>query len=270
MIIKNINDNFFYLQELSFEVQLVLNEGNALCRRLKSPYSFSMVDSLADGLESTVSVHDRNRHLVMHWPVEKMKQKLEVLREAAEDSGHFPFEAIFERGDVWHPEDQRLNLLPPTIRAKLDQIQRRKDLSQATLDDSHFSFNTSSRRSSILPRSPLLSSTSTTIDACKELISKISSADHLRTFVSASIALRNLLSCPDRSPRFAVLLTGHTVSLLSVFPGLIQQMIGGKEIPTEIQSSWLTAVKEHSQKLQNSVEFIMQVNNALYFLIQIR
>nr|CAG4641559.1 EOG090X03EV [Eurycercus lamellatus] len=78
-----------------------------------------------------------------------MKQKLEVLREAAEESHTFPADAIFDKGDVWLVEEESLSLIAPSIREKLEKFNKRHETS--VLDESRFSFD-SSRRSSLMPR----------------------------------------------------------------------------------------------------------------------
>ena len=68
-----------------------MKEGNAICKRFQSPYSFSRKDTLSDRMETAILVHDRDRQLILHWNIETMKEKLQILREAIEEeSPSFP------------------------------------------------------------------------------------------------------------------------------------------------------------------------------------
>lgn len=248
------------MQESSFTIQSMVNEVNAICRRFGAPYSFSRKDALVDGLEPTICVHDRDRHLVLTWDIETLRRTLETCREAVEDSLPIPFEALFETGQVWQPEEENLTLVAPTIRDKLTKLKKRNDCSPTLRDeDSRLSLDTSSRRSSLLCRSPLTNASSSVVDSCRQMISNFSVGDLDHTFVSISKSLRNLLIRPERTAGFAVLLTGYTFSLVSVLPGLTQKMIGQRDVPSEFRSSWTRAAQQICNKLQIAVECVMQV-----------
>ena len=237
-------------------IQSMINEANVICRRFQQPYTFGRKEALTDGIQSVICIHDRDRHLVMHWSVEKMRQRLEVLREAIDESEIFPTDAIFERGDAWQLEDDASILFVPAIREKLGKLLKRSDSSMNVLDESRFSLD-SSRRSSLLPRSPTFNAG--IADTCKELVRKHSSGDLISTFCVTASALQRALDHPDRTPAFAIPLTVHAMSLLSIYPGLVQNMIDKRDVPSSIRSSWLQNTKELGERLQNSIEFVMQV-----------
>lgn len=234
----------------------MINEANAICRRFQQPYNFNRKEALSDELQSVICVHDRDQHLVMHWSVEKLRQRLEVLRGAIDESGIFPTETLFERGDAWQLEEDASVLFVPAVRERLGKLLKRSDSSINALDESRFSLD-SSRRSSLLPRSPTL--TTGIADTCKELIRKFCHGDLISTFCLAASSLQRVLDHPERTPTFAIALTVQAMSLLSLYPGLINSMLSKKDVPSSIRNNWLQNTKEFGERLQNSIEFVMQV-----------
>lgn len=244
----------------------MIKEGNAICKRFQSPYSFSRKDTLSDRMETAILVHDRDRQLILHWNIETMKEKLQILREAIEEeSPSFPSHMLFDRRDVWRPEDESpLTLVEATIRDKLAHLtQNQSESHNSFLDESRFSIDLSSRRSSLLCRSPpVTNSCSITADACKELIMTSLPHDCLtRTYWSACFSLRNSLAHPEHTSRFAVFVTSHTFTIVSMLPGVISHISSRKELPSELKSSWLETARDQGQKLQNAIEFVLQVSH---------
>lgn len=242
----------------------MIKEGNAICKRFQSSYSFSRKDTLSDRMETAILVHDRDRQLILHWSIETMKEKLQILREAIEEqSASFPSDMLFDRRDVWRPEDESpLSYVEATIRDKLAHLtQNQSESHNSLLDESRFSIDLSSRRSSLLCRSPpVTNSCSITTDACKEII--MTSLPHnslTRTFWSTCFSLRNYLANPEHTSRFAVFVTTHTFTIVSMLPGVISHISSRKELPSELKSSWLETAREQGQKLQNAIEFVLQV-----------
>lgn len=235
----------------------MLNETNAICRRFQQPYAFSRRDAVTEDLQPMVCVQDLERQLVMYWTIGTMRKRLEVLREAIDESGKFPTDTVFGRGDVWQLEDGATALFVPALKEKLDKLLKCHDSSMSVLDDSRFSIDSSRRSSLLLPRSPTINTG--TAETCKELIRTFCDGDLSSTFCTAASSLKCLLDLPDRTYSFAIPLTAHTFSLLSVYPGLVHFLVSKRDVPSCVRNNWLHATKELGLKLQNSLEFVMQV-----------
>lgn len=235
----------------------MLNELNAISRRFHQPYTFSRKDALVGESQSAICVHDRDRHLFMHWSIDKTQQRLEEIRETIDESGKLPADGLFDSGDVWQLEDDALALFAPAIREKLDKLLKQHD--RSVLDESRFSID-SSRRSSLLPRSPTIHTE--VADTCKQLILNFSSGNNwISSFCAAATCLQSTLAHPERTANFAISLTVNTLSLLSVYHGLVESFLN--KIPTNIQIDYFQRAKELGQRLQNSIEFLMQVMRAI-------
>ena len=248
----------------------MVNEGNAICRRLQVPFCFSWNYSFMDdleGLEPGIYVHDRTRHLVMQWTADVMRSKLEVLRDLVEDSSTLPesgfrSDVIFERGQCWRVEDEN-SVITPLIKEKLEKLQKRHDNSLVVLDDSRNSIASYdlSRRSSLLHRSPSVNSSFITAGACKDLLSSFSFAgDFAQTVCQLCSKLHQLLNHPDRTSSFAVSITGYAHSLMYALPSFVHQKNLNAEIPSEVELDWIEMAKQHCSKLQTCVEFVLQVS----------
>jgi len=251
----------------------MVKEGNAICRRLQVPFCFSwnytFLEDL-DGLKPGIYVHDRSRHLVMQWPTDVMRCKLEVLRDLIEDSNTsntlpesgFRSDFIFEKGQCWKVEDEN-SVITPLIKDKLEKLQMRHDNSLVILDDSRNSVASYdlSRRSSLLHRSPSVNSSFITANACIDLISRFSyPVDFTPTVCQLCSNLHNLLHHPERNSSFAVSITGYAHSLMHVLPSFVHQNNWKTEIPPEVEFKWIELAKELCTKLQTCVEFVLQVS----------
>lgn len=235
----------------------MLNETNAICRRFQQPYAFTRRDALTDDLQPMICVQDLDRQLVMYWSIDTMRKRLEVLREAIDESGKFPTSTVFERGDVWQLEDGASALFVPALKEKLDKLLKCHDSSMSVLDDSRFSIDSSRRSSLRLSRSPTINTGAA--ETCKELIHTFRDGDLNSTFCSAASSLKCALDHPDRTYSFTIPLTVHAFSLLSVYPGLVSFLVNKRDVPPNIRNNWFHTTKELGQRLQNSLEFVMQV-----------
>ena len=233
----------------------MVDEGNAIFRRLQVPYCFSRnyspLEDL-DDVESSIYVHDRSRRLVMQWSIDVMQKKLEVLRDLVEDSvTGFQSDVLFEKGQVWRVEEEN-SIITPLIKEKLEKLQMRHDNSLALLDDSRNMSFDFSRRSSLLHRTPSVNFNFITADACKDLISSFSypeeNYDNLTQAVYRTCSnLNQVLSHPDRTSSFAVSITGYAHSLMHLLPGFVQQMTSKEEIKLD----WLETTKHLVTKVIN-------------------
>lgn len=245
--------------ESSFMIQSMISEANAICRRLSAPYLFSRKDALEDGLKSAICVHDQNQHLFIKWSVEKMRQKLKILREEAEESLRFPSDRIFDDGDVWQVEDEMLTLIAPSIRDKLEKLQKRHECSfSGFLDDSRFSMDSSMRRNSLLPRSSCSDSSSIAADCCRTLISQTVLGNMFYTACRMCSVVGHHLAQPERTASFTIGLTVHAHTAISMLPGVVEQTLSKRELPPTFGLSWLDTAVALGQKLQNAVDYIMQ------------
>lgn len=235
----------------------MINEINAICRRFHQPYTFSRKEASSDGLQSKICIRDWEHHLVMYWSIDKMRQRLQILKDASDESGKFPTEAFFERGDVWQSEDEVSGLFTPIVREKLEKLLKRHENSMSNLDESRFSLD-SSRRSSLLPKSP--SFTAGIAETCKELLVTFRYGDLFSSFWNAASSLQVALNHPERTSGFAISLTVNAVALFSVYPGLVNHLLNIKDLPPSVKNSWLQISKELEQRLKNSIEFVMQVS----------
>lgn len=240
-------------------IQSMISEANAICRRLSAPYLFSRKDALEDGLKSAICVHDQNQHLFIKWSVEKMQQKLKILREEAEESMVFPSDRIFDDGDVWQVEDEMLTLIAPSIREKLEKLQKRHECSFSALDDSRFSMDSSMRRNSLLPRSSSSDSNSLTADCCRTLISQTVMGNMFYTACRMCSIVSHHLTHPERTTSFTIGLTVHAHTAISMLPGVVEQTLSKRELPSTFGHTWLDNAVVLGQKLQNSIDYIMQV-----------
>jgi hypothetical protein len=249
----------------------MLNEANAICRRFQQPYHFSRKEAINEDLSSAVSLKDNNRGLVMHWSFETMRQRLKTLRVAVEESeGSFPMDAIFDSGDVWYREYDSSSFFSPNTRAKLEELLRTlNDSSVISPDGSKFSPN-SRRRSSLLPRPPT-NFNAETIDACRKFLPKFSIDGCLiSTFSEMAASVQLLLDHPDRTYTFAIGLTVNSVSLLSIYPGLVDFMFTKREVFSSLRNGWIKSTKEFGKRLQNSLDFVMQIKFLKLFVILYR
>ncbi|XP_057378906.1 kinesin-like protein KIF14 [Daphnia carinata] len=243
-------------EESSFVIQSMLNEINAICRRFQQPYAFTRRDALTDDLQPMICVQDLDRQLVMYWSIDTMRKRMEVLRQAIDESGKFPTATVFERGDVWQLEDGSSALFVPALKEKLDKLLKCHDSSMSVLDDSRFSIDSSRRSSLRLSRSPTINTG--VAETCKELIRTFHNGDLNSTFCSAASSLKSALDHPDRTYSFAIPLTVHALSLLSVYPGLVSFFVNKRDVLQNVRNNWLHTTKELGQRLQNSLEFVMQ------------
>uniref|UniRef100_A0A0P6DD56 Kinesin protein KIF14 n=1 Tax=Daphnia magna TaxID=35525 RepID=A0A0P6DD56_9CRUS len=247
------------LQESSFIVQSMLNEANSICRRFHQPYRFTREEAITEDLQSAICVKDQNLQHIMYWSFDKMKQRLKALREAVHDSKTFPAEIFFDGGDIWQREDDASVFFAPATRAKLEKLLKSvnfNDSNISLLDESKFSHR-SPRRSSLLPRSLTINERSAI--PCQELIHNFAVSENLMSaFCFTASCLQSQLDHPDRTSSFAITLTANTLSLLSVFPGLVDFMLSTREVPASLRIIWTQSCKELKQKLQKSVEFVLQ------------
>ncbi|XP_057381549.1 kinesin-like protein KIF14 isoform X2 [Daphnia carinata] len=247
------------LQESSFVVQSMLNEANSICRRFHQPYRFTRKEAITEDLQSAICVKDQNLQHIMYWSFDKMKQRLKALRDAVQDSKTFPTEVFFDGGDIWQREDDASVFFAPATRAKLERLLKGvnfNDSNVSFLDESKFSYR-SPRRSSLLPRSPTVNERSGV--ACQELIHNFAVDENLMSaFCSIASCLQSQLDHPDCTSSFAITLTSNTLSLLSVFPGLVDFMLSTREVPANLRINWAQSCKELKQNLQKCVEFVLQ------------
>ena len=237
----------------------MLNETNAICRRFHQPYVFVRKEALTEDMQPLICVQDRDRQLVMYWSINTMRQRFESLREALDETGDFPIDAVFERGDVWQLEEGASTLFAPAIKEKLDKLLKRHDSSMSVLDESRFSSDSSRRSSLLLSRSPTINTGAA--DICKELIRKLGDGDLTSAFCVAASSLQRVLDIPDRSYSFAIPLTVHAHTLLAIYPELINLLVHKRDVPSSIRANWLQSTKEMRHRLQNALEFVMQVCN---------
>lgn len=237
-------------------IQSMLNEFNAISRRFQQPFVFSRTDKFTDEPQTSICVLDRDRHLVMHWSVDKARQRLESMRETIEESGCLPINVMFDIGDVWHLEDDASALLAPAIKEKLEKLLKRQDNSINVLDESRFSLD-SSRRSSLLPRSPTINTS--IAESCQQLILKFTLGNSFSSFFSASCGLHTALAHPELSGSFAISVTCHAVSLLAVYPGLVEHLLNKTSAPSSIRQDLFQTAQELGQRFQKSIEFVIQV-----------
>lgn len=238
----------------------MLNEANAICRRFQQPYIFSRKEAINEDLNSAVCVQDQNKRLVMYWDFDQMKQRLNKLRVAAEESNNFPTEAIFDTGDVWYRENDASSFFAPSTRAKLQELMRTlNDSSIISPDGIKFSPK-SPRRSSLFPRSPTNFNAEVGA-ACRKLIQELSVSECLiSTFCGMASSIQSFLDHPDRSATFAIGLTVNSKSLLSIFEGLVDFMFTKREVLSSLRNGWLKTTSESRKRLQNSLEFVIQVS----------
>lgn len=236
----------------------MLNELNVICRKFHQPYTFSRIESpLTDESQSLVSVCDEDRQLVMYWTLDKMRQRLKIIREAIDETGVLTSDDIFEGGDVWQLEHDTSASYGPSVREELEKLLMRQESSITILDESRFSLD-SSRRSSALLRSPTVNKR--VADVCKDIVANFSDGDLLSRFVESASALRASLGRPDRSPNFALSLTVHFVSLMSIYPGLVDHLLSLKpDLSSSIRVDVVKQAKDLGMKLKNCMEFVMQV-----------
>jgi hypothetical protein len=127
----------------------------------------------------------------------------------------------------------------------------------SVLDDSRFSFDSSRRSSLLFSRSPTINTG--TADTCKELIHKLGDGDLNSTFCVAASSLQRVLDIPDRTYTFVIPLTVHAHTLLAIYPALVSFFVHKRDVPSSIRANWIQSTKELGRKLQNSLEFVMQV-----------
>ncbi len=239
----------------------MLNEANAICRRFMQPYTFFRKEAINEDLNSAVCVQDQNRGLVMYWNFDQMRQRLKTLRVAAEESDNFPTEAIFYTGDVWYRENDASSFFAPNTRAKLQELLRTlNDSSVISPDEKKFSHKTP-RRSSLFPRSPTNTFNAEEGAACRKIIQELSISECLiSTFCGMASSIQLLLDHPDRSATFAIGLTVNSRSFLSIFQGLVDFMFTKREVLSSLRNGWLKTASESRKRLQNSLEFVIQVS----------
>ena len=260
-------------QQSPFFVQTRLNEANVICRRLRAPYSFSRKETLDDdSLGPAVCVHDRSRNLFIKWSVAKLNEKLEILREAAEDDLPFPIDAVFDsEQDAWQVEEENQSFVVPYVRDRLENVLKRHDCNLT--DDSRLSLDsTTRRRSSILLRSPPSNPASVYVETCRDSLLTIPQQGGIFSVVCNAVTqLGGMLINAERSALLAVRLTPVAYNILTVLPLLAQQEASDPQCHPNAKFDWLQLCSELCRKLQNATGYLLQVGpfSRVYYLITI-